>query len=1178
MYLSKLEVHGFKSFAQKTLVRFDSGITAIVGPNGCGKTNVADAIRWVLGEQKASTLRSDKMENVIFNGTRSRKPLGMAEVSLTIENTKNILPTEYQEVMITRRLFRSGESEYLLNKVPCRLKDIVDLFMDTGMGPDAYSVIELKMIEDILSERYDDRRKLFEEAAGVTKYKARRKQSQRKLEQTRHDLERINDIIVEVQKTVGTLERQAKKAELYEVYKSELQKLDLEYAEREYAQMNSRLVPLKQQLEQISDEILEMITGIDSGDAQIQRMKTDELEMAQALSLRQKELNLTDEEINRAENSVSVNKTRKTGLEANIQRFNQDKIETTDRQKLLQEEIRTAGDKMANWKSLSESAETAWTLVQETNKSFEIQLADKRKEAGDFNARLQELNREIILRQTSQEKAKARRDAAQNRVESVRKSIETQNEGIEDQTAEWDELKYEVKKSQNALSEAEKAAKDHALKLKDLQEKISEARSGLSAAEVEIQAAKHRLSFLKSVFESFEGIPEGARFLLKSGRLTSPGSFSDVITVKEDGWLPAVTRWLGDRAGLLIAADEQEALGFLSQLKKEKKGQAGFFLLNRIKKESPEPAPSVPGCTPMVNLIKTDARFEPLVNLVFWGVFTADSAEEAARLNEAWPGYTFLSRDGIVFSDRIAVRGGESANEKQSRIGVAEKITRAEAEITRLTREKTEKHNQLTELLSAENSLKSENPDAAVIRLRKETLELERKAAQVGATVQAGTQRIEAEEAELKRLDDEIAGLNEQLQEIQPEIDEYSYEIKKLQKTNQDLNSALTSLETEWMTHSRQAQEARAKLVDFQGQLQNARNEQNRLVASLDELNQFLIRRDSDISAATSEITRIEEEVRKTESDLIGLLGKRKEFQVGIEQAELQVSRQRGEINRLESVLRDLRKKKDDSVGLGHELDKKLQDLSIRIETLQNRIREEYALELELKSFTDEAEFDLARLGEEARRYRERIKNLGQVNTGALQEYTEQKDRLDFMIRQRDDLTKAEADLQQIIEEINQTAQLQFQTVFSQIRENFTTTFSTLFEPGDEADLILEDSPDALEAKIEIIAKPRGKRPQSITLLSGGEKTLTAIALLFAIYLVKPSPFCILDEVDAPLDDANIDRFSKIIRKFSTDTQFIIITHNKRTMEVAQMMYGVTMEEKGVSKLVSVKFDEEKPA
>lgn len=1175
MYLSKLEVHGFKSFAQKTLVRFDSGITAIVGPNGCGKTNVADAIRWVLGEQKASTLRSDKMENVIFNGTRARKPLGMAEVSLTIENTKNILPTEYTEVTITRRLYRSGESEYLLNKIPCRLKDIVDLFMDTGMGPDAYSVIELKMIEDILSERYDDRRKLFEEAAGVTKYKARRKQSQRKLEQTRHDLERINDIILEVGKTVSSLERQAKKAELYEVYRAELQKLDIEYAEREYAQMNSRLVPLKKQLDLISDEIISLVTEIDTQDAAVQRMKSDELEMAQTLSVKQKELNQTDEEINKTESLISVSRTRKIGIEANIQRFEQEKVETGERISTLAAEIKQVEEKITNWKSLSDSAETAYNLVQETNKSFETLLADKRKDAGDFNSRLQALNREITLRQTDQEKARARKESTQNRIESIRKGLETQAEALDEQTSELDEFRYQLKKSQQQLADAEILVKDYSEKLQQLRNLADDLRSESSAIDVEIQAKRHRQSFQKSIFESYEGIPEGARFLLKSGALKSKSAFSDVIKLTDETWLPVVTQWLGERSGLLIADNEQDALAHLNSLRKDKRGLAGFFLLNKVRNEKLPDQATIPGAVLLSGQVKTSSEFKPLADLVFWGVYGSDSADEAAQLSEAYPMYTFLSKDGIVFSDRIMVRGGESANVKQSRIGVAEKIAELDKEIDSLLQKKSEKETQAQTARQQFEDLKKNNPEDNLIRLRRETLDLERKSAQIEASVQAGSKRIESEEAEITRLSDEVKSLDTYLEDILPEIDEFSYEIKKLQKTHQDLIEELTALESEWMLHSRSAQEARAKMVDYQGQLQNTANERNRLLQQNEELNSLIARRNQEIEAGRLSIVQIDEEVRKAESHLIGLLSHRKEMQGAIEQAEILVSQKRGDINRIETALRDIRKKKDDSVELGHDLDKKLQDLTIRIETLQTRIRDEYVVEMELKTFPDEHEFDLARLGDEARRYKERIKNLGQVNTGALQDYAEQKERYEFMMTQRNDLTKAEADLQQIIEEINQTAQLQFQTVFARIRENFNSTFSTLFEPGDEADLILEDTPDALEAKIEIIAKPRGKRPQSISLLSGGEKTLTAIALLFAIYLVKPSPFCILDEVDAPLDDANIDRFSKIIKRFSADTQFIIITHNKRTMEVAQMMYGVTMEEKGVSKLVSVKFNDE---
>lgn len=1177
MYLSKLEVHGFKSFAQKTNVRFDSGITAIVGPNGCGKTNVADAIRWVLGEHKASTLRADKMENVIFNGTRNRKPLGMAEVSLTIENTKNILPTEYTEVTLTRRLFRSGESEYMLNKVPCRLKDIVDLFMDTGMGSDAYSVIELKMIEDILSERADDRRKLFEEAAGVTKYKTRRKQALRKLEQTRGDLVRIQDLVAEVQKNVNSLERQAKKAEQYKTYVEELKVLEIEHAERNYSLILKKLVPLNDQLATVTSEMAELSAELGTSEASMEQIQTELIRMEENLSLKQKELNLHRDKVTQKEQKIALNKQNKHNYESNIERYKREKEDTFATIDELNFQVKQAEEKIENFKNLIKSAESAYNIVQETSKSFEVHLNEKRREAAEINSKSVSLLNELSSKKSEIERLKSRKDSINQRIETLEKENETFSENKEELTAELDELRFSEKQILESLAEAEDKVKNHGSLIEKARQDLEDARQQFSMLNVELQSKNQRKSFLNSIYESFEGVPEGVRYLLKNEKDKNLTTVSDVVTVKNEEWLPVITQWLGEKANYVIAENESDALNLLSKLKKDKKGIASFILLDHLKSVSQNTV-SLSGTTVAESLISSQGKYDNLLKNIFSGVYLVENDESAASLFKQNPHSTFLTKNGLIFSDQAVIKGGESSHEGHSRVGISEKIHELEREIASLGEKKNRQETEIGNLKQNLDSILSQNVDQILKDIQRKHVDIEKNISNVDFSVKNFTSRIERNKEDISRQSDEFKSLEEQIDDLIPSADEIQFEINKLQKSASEVADSLKKIETEWQLHSSEAQEARAKLVGFQGDLQNAVNEKARLSAQSETLKSQVNRRDDEIKMATEMIHSLEKDTEETESDLIDLLQEQKELQTKVETLELEVGQKRGDVRRLEEEVRDKRKRKDNAVELSQQIQSKITEHQIRFETLKNHVRDNYGLELEAKEFTDENEFDAAKLEDEIKRYRERVRNLGTVNPLALEEYEKELERLNFMTTQRDDLVTAEKTLMDTIEEINRTAQSQFMTVFQQIKENFNKTFLTLFEPGDEADLILEDNVDPLEAKIEIIAKPRGKRPQSITLLSGGEKTLTAIALLFAIYLVKPSPFCILDEVDAPLDDANIDRYTKIIRKFSENTQFIMITHNKRTMESANMMYGVTMEEKGVSKLVSVKFDEEKKA
>lgn len=1177
MYLSKLEINGFKSFAQKTSIRFDAGITAIVGPNGCGKTNVADAIRWVLGEQKASTLRSDKMENVIFNGTKNRKPLGMSEVSLTIENTKKILPTEYSEVTLTRRLYRSGESEYLMNKVPCRLKDIIDMFMDTGMGSDAYSVIELKMIEDILSERHDDRRKLFEEAAGVTKYKTRRKQALRKLEQTQTDLVRIKDLLAEVQKTVNSLERQAKKAEQYKVYADDLKKCEIEMAEREFSNITQKLIPLNEQLKKFHDEIVRFSSELGVKESGYEKAKVEMVAMEQELSLLQKQLNLHLQEIEKINQSLILNKERKINHESNIKRAEDEKKLTIQSIGDLEKQVIISDEKILNFKNLIESSENAYNLVQETSRSFETHLTQKRNESAEINRKAVGLINDLSGKKTELERLKTRRDSSSQRTETIEKENEGLVEQIEDLTNNLDELRYSEKQILESISLTEEKVKNHTENIEKTRQLLVSTRETLSSIQIEIQSKNQRKSFLNSIYESFEGVPEGVRFLIKESKTKNITTFSDIFNLKKEEWLPVVTHWLADRVNFLIADNEHHALDQLALLKTQRKGIASFILLDRVDTTDLKKT-AVEGVQHLSDLISTNEKYTPLCQSLFNGVYVVEEDEIGAKLFKQYPYFTFLTKSGLIFSDKLFVKGGQSGHEGPSRIGIAEKIKELETEIIELENKKKAQEDNIQQQKDLLDKLLVSNPQNELRESQRQHIELEKNISQIDYTIKNTQSRIEKNKLEISKLNEDDQLLGEQIDELLPEIDEAQYEITKLQKQSDEFKDSLQKLESEWQMHASQAQDARAKLVAFQGEHQNAINEKQRFIEQAEALKNQIAKRELEILQSNEQIETAEKEVQVADETLIGLLQKKEEMANEVDKKDLDYQSKRGGTNKLDDEIRQLLKSKELSNDLANQTQLKISENELKINNIKERIFNDYELTLTLKEFDDADPFDHQKMTDEIRRLRDRIKVLGAVNPLALQEFETEKARLDEMNTQLNDIISAEKTLLETIEEINQTAQAQFLDVFAKIRENFNMTFHTLFEPGDEADLKLEEGVDPLEAKIEISARPRGKRPQSITLLSGGEKTLTAIALLFAIYLVKPSPFCILDEVDAPLDDANIDRYTKIIKKFSEETQFIMITHNKRTMESANMMYGVTMEEKGVSKVVSVQFNEEKKA
>ncbi len=1177
MYLSKLELFGFKSFAQKINLTFDSGITAIVGPNGCGKTNVVDAIRWALGEQRPTMLRSDKMEDVIFNGTKNRKPLSVAEVALTIQNTKGILPSEYTEVVVTRRVYRSGESEYFLNKSLCRLKDIRDLFMDTGMGSDAYSVIELKMVETILSDNADERRRLFEEAAGVTKYKHRRKEAYRRLESVQHDLTRVSDIVHEVQKAVNSLERQAHKAKRYNEHAKQVQTLEVNLLAREYASIVTKIGPLQEQLSQAVTEKTEIDVGLSQEEALLDVLRTEMSEHEDRMSEIQTDLTNQQSRVHHLERIVATSTERRRSLATNIERYEREKIQLRQRQEDLSQKQEELEVKLGDVRQKSTSAEETYRQKKSELDQFEQQLNVKKTEMKDHQDRVISLLHEISELRNREGQAKARAENLRGRIEYTaeenqlaREEIEKNSELVLHLTADDRELRRKHAEAEVRVHQMEGRKVELQKELEALRDRDFEFRS--------IIERKHaKMDLLKGLVETFDGYSEGARYLVTSDDWKSIVQTTVGEAAKVDPrYRIAIESALGETAGYVIVENIDQAYAAIEFLKKSQKGKATFVCLDRLPKlMDHRPIYGDPGVIGWAgSLVHASDHYRGLYQVLLDDALVVADVDVARQMVGREKGIRCVTLDGEIVTNRGVLRGGSVRLDEGGHIGqrsqleeLGEEIRALERQRERLLQEIDEKNDELNHI-----DVKQLLEEAKEIEQQMTTVEI--RIAQLEFEKKRAAETTDRNEAEAQRLRAEIEALEQELSTLTPSIEALEQRKADAERQFGVATRELETMETLWEEYSRVANEANVHVLSLKGEERSIQQDIEHAASTFKTLATTFEQRSADILAAREEIEQLSQEMKEIEGELTAAHAELEVLAEKKKVAEKEVGSKRGQVHEIEMKLKDERLKHEGSLKATHDLEIKIQELTMKAENLKVRAMEEFELELQLQQFEDNETFDFHASREEVRTLKEKIRALGAVNFAAFDEYKSEKERLDFVNAQRKDLVESEQTLMATIEEINTTAQQQFLGTFGKIRENFIMTFKGLFDEGDECDLRLEEGVDPLEARIEITAKPRGKRPTSIDLLSGGEKTLTAIALLFAIYLVKPSPFCILDEVDAPLDDTNIDRFTRILRKFSDNTQFIVVTHNKRTMESANALYGVTMEEEGVSKLVSVRFNE----
>lgn len=1173
MQLTKLELKGFKSFGDKVVINFDKGITGIVGPNGCGKSNIVDAIRWVLGEQKMRMLRSDKMENIIFNGTKKRKATNLTEVSLSFNNTRNLLPTEYSQITITRRYYRSGESEYQLNGVTCRLKDITNLFLDTGIASNNYAIIELKMVDDILNDKDNSRRALFEEAAGISKFKIRKKETLRRLGDTDADLERVEDLIFEIDKNLKSLEKQAKQTERYFRLKEEYKELSVLLARIIIRDHGKSFESLSKQIEIENDKKLNQGKQVAEKEAAIEKAKTEQINREKILSTRQKALNDHVNNIRQYEGEKKVKNERL--------RFLTDKADNHKSQIDL--------DKKSNERaafsisSLEQEKDKTTVLLNSKEAQVEalrVEYEKQKDETSDLQSTVNETlqqyrskQEEVFQLNKSVEIKKIQLSSFKQELEKTTSDSTTHTENL----GEFESKLKEVSKTRDQKSaefdKIKKAEEQLQKSLESTEKTVESIREQQTQVNRKLDALQNEYNLTKSMVDNLEGFPEAIRFLRKNQKWAKDAPLlSDIIACPEE-YRVAIENYLEPWMNHYIVDKGEQAFQAVNLLSDAAKGKAHFFILSKLESFKAFGGKIIQEAVPATEVVEYDDRYKKLVSYLLDKVYIVPNHLDDMPDDDD---LVFITQNGQVSKRKFTISGGSVGLFEGKRIGRAknlEKLTQQiKAHSQKLDGINRNLQAELKNLENSKNSSKKTELESLQIEMNQinETyVTLKTKQEQLSQLLNTNTTRKEDMVDQMTLLEKEIASIEPQ---------------------NIDETQALQSLEVEYNDKNGQLK-ALTEVLNEKSIAYNQENilfhqQQNSLSSLLQEIGfkqttfetskQRIEKNQEDLQLTEREIKNLLQTTESNDEELISMYEEKESIETGVNEAEKKYYAIRGDIDELEKGVREVQRNRETIDGLILELQNQLNDTKLNLNSVKERLSVEFNIELDkLMKENPEKEEQSQHQNEEelrqkAQRTKDSIERIGPINPMAMEAYEEIKERHDFIVTQKEDLLKAKESLMTTIGEVDLAAREAFIEAFEKIKTNFIEVFRTLFSDEDDCDLKLSDENDPLESGIDIIAKPKGKRPLTINQLSGGEKTLTATSLLFAIYLLKPAPFCIFDEVDAPLDDANIDKFNNIVRKFSDESQFIIVTHNKRTMASTDVIYGITMVEQGVSRVVPV--------
>ena len=1179
MYLKRLELQGFKSFADKTVLEFMPGITSVIGPNGSGKSNISDSIRWVLGEQSMKSLRGTKSLDIIFAGTQNRKSLGFAEASLVFDNSDGALPIEYTEVTVTRKIYRSGETGYFINKVPCRLKDVLELFMDTGIGKDGYSIIGQGKIDEILSNKSEDRRNIFEEAAGIVKYRTRKQESEKKLERTKLNLLRINDILSEIETNIEPLKAQSEKAKKYlnireelknievglflyniEKYKKELEEIvkDEEIYNSQLSDEEGKLERIKQLKEELKNEIDEITLKIE--------------EMSNIGFESQKEIEMLNSDINVANTRIANNKENAVRYEKEIEEAQQ-KLEG------LKEEIEQKKQKRENLKENKikyqtelEEKEAELAKLTKTLSDKELEIEGYKQTVENNTDKKYELQSEINTQEINHENYEKRQKQIKNEIANYISELDSTRLQKEEIAKGF----YEIEKKRNKIvSNLEEINRQK----EEVDKKIKAYETNINAYQSEERIKQSKLKFLIETEKEKEGYIKSVKSLLKDCENIKElgkgmhGVLANIIEVPEQ-YQTAIEMCLGASLQNIVTETEEDAKKLVEHLRKNNLGRASFLPITSVRGRKLD---KIKGHEKGVigiasDLVKYDKKYEQIIKNLLGRTVVVDNMETAIKVAKQ-NGYTFriITIQGDVINSSGAITGGSVAKKTVNILGRGREIEKLEKEITNLKnkieakiKEKEQYEESIEDIIENATSLEKElqEIDITYATEKQKLISVEENISKIELRlnkIKEESSLLETEKEnsinKKEKIQKDIIELNKETEKLSKIINEYVELNKDNQKYIDDLNFDITNLKISVSSFDESESSIEELQERINGEIEATNTSIRNKEEQIEQIKQDNFNLGQSIEEIQEKIVTIKEEVKNSGSKIEELKAKR------IEKNE-KLSKQENETTEKFKVIEDLKAQivKIDVKKTKHEDE---------INAIINKMWEEY--ELTPNSVQDyKKPENVALTQKNVNSLRKELRELGSVNIDSIEEYKTMKERYDFMSEQRVDLEDTMAKLRKIIADMTQTMKEQFRTQFAIINKNFAEVFKELFGGGN-ASLKLEDEENILECGIDINVQPPGKKLQNMMLLSGGEKAFTAIALLFAILKINPAPFCVLDEIEAALDDVNVYRFAEYLKKFSSNTQFLVITHRKGTMEAADTVYGVTMEENGISKLLSMK-------
>ena len=1181
MYLKRLELQGFKSFADKTILELRPGITTVIGPNGSGKSNISDAIRWVLGEQSMKSLRGTKSLDIIFAGTQNRKSLGFAEASLVFDNSDGALPIEFTEVTVTRKIYRSGETGYYINKTPCRLKDVLELFMDTGIGKDGYSIIGQGKIDEILSNKSEDRRHIFEEAAGIVKYRSRKEEAEKKLEHTKLNLLRINDIISEIEGNLGPLQTQSEKAKKYLNLREELKNIEV-------GLFVYNIEKYKENLQQIVQDIDVMQSQCNDEEGKLERVKILKEELKSSIDEITEQIenmsNLgfeSQKEIEQLNSEINVAKTRITNNNENNVRFTDEIQEQNEKIQELKQELEQKEAKKDNLKQNKEKFEKELNEKQEELAKITEKLSAKELEIEGYKQTVEQNTDKKYELQSEINAQEINFQNHEKRQNQIKQEIQTTISELDNTRMNKEEISKGFYESENKKNKAQKSLEEVAKQKQEANQKIKSFESNINILSSDMRIKESRLKFLIETEKEKEGYIKSVKSLLKDCENIKDlgkgmhGVLANIIEVPDE-LETAIEMCLGASLQNIVTDTEEDAKKLVEHLRKNNLGRASFLPIASVKGKKLEKLKgNESGVIGIASdLVKFNKKYEQIILNLLGRTVIVDNMNTAIKVAKQ-NGYTFriVTKDGDLINPSGAITGGSVAKKTVNILGRGKEIEKLEKEIKnikskiqKLEEEKEEYEQSIEGILELSANLEKELQEIDITyatekqkmisideniqklqnrlnKLKEEQKNLEtlkQESIEQKEKIQEETQKITNQNEELSKLISEFAELNKDDQKY---IDDLNFDITNLKISVSSFDESESSIQEIQERINQELNNAKASIENKNNQIEQIKVENENLEKTIQETLNKIEEIKQKVSNSSAEIEKMKQErTQKSEK----------------------LSKQEDEITSKFKIIEDL---KSQLV----KLDVKKTKVEEDINTIINKMWEEYELTPNNVEGYAKPE-NVALTQKRVNNIRTEIRDLGSVNVDSIDEYKNLKDRYDFMSEQRLDLENTMSKLRKVITDMTQIMKEQFREKFKIINKNFGEVFAELFGGG-KASLNLEDEENILECGIEITVQPPGKKLQNMMLLSGGEKAFTAIALLFAILKINPAPFCVLDEIEAALDDVNVFRYADYLKKFTEHTQFLVITHRKGTMVAADTVYGVTMEESGISKLLSMKLN-----